>query len=134
MVNFLIAVRIYYGFVQFYMWKMFRNFPPIFIRDLANIRKKIEYYTLYDPRVKIKLPLALKEVGGKYKVLPTDYETPGVLDIFGDHIVIFNSIDIGRFGDDVTIYVMINHELAESFRIWFKFMWNMCEPRNSKMN
>ena len=89
-------------------------------------KKKIPYFTLYDPRVKKQLPQALKEVGGDFKVLPDGYQTPAVMDIFGDHIVTFSSIDVGKFGDDVTIYVMVNPELAESFRTWFQFMWDMC--------
>ena len=48
------------------------------------------------------------------------------MDIFGDHIVTFSSVDVGKFGNDVTIYVMVNPELAESFITWFQFMWDMC--------
>lgn len=101
-----------------------RHFLERYIKEFE--KKGIKYFTLYDPRVKEKLPDALKEVGGNFKVLPDGFETPGVLDVFGDHIVTFTSVDVGKFGDDVTIFVMINPELAESFRTWFKFMWEMC--------
>ena len=101
-----------------------RNFLDNYTREFE--RKEIDYYTLYDPRVKTELPEALTGVGGHFKVLPDEYPTPGVMDIFGDYIVTFTSIDVGKFGDDVTIFVMVNPELAESFRTWFKFMWDMC--------
>ena len=95
----------------------------------AMAKKGKKYMTLYDPRVKEKLPQALKEVGGEFKILPKKYSTPGVTDIFGDHVVTFTSVDIGNVGEDVTIFVMINPELAETYRTWFKMIWDFC-PKN----
>lgn len=89
-------------------------------------RKKVKHYTLYDPLVPKKLPQALNKVGGEYKILPEKYATSAVLDIFGDHVVTFTSVDIGNVGEDVTIFVMINQELADSFKTWFKMLWDLC--------
>lgn len=89
-------------------------------------RKKVNYYTLYDPLVPKKFPQALDTVGGNYKILPDKYATSAVLDIFGDHVVTFTSVDIGNVGEDVTIFVMINKELADSFKTWFKMLWDLC--------
>jgi sugar-specific transcriptional regulator TrmB len=99
-----------------------------FLTDFTQMakEKKIKHYTLYDPRVPEKVPQALKEVGGEYKILPAKYATPGVTDIFGDYVVTFTSVDVGNFGEDGIIFVMINPELAESYRTWFKFMWDLC--------
>jgi hypothetical protein len=101
---------------------------PQFLKNFisTNKNKKKKYYTLYDPRVPERIPQALKGVGGEYKVLPKGYETVGVLDIFGDYIVTFTSADVGNFGEDGLIYVMINKQLAESYRTWFKFIWDHC--------
>lgn len=92
----------------------------------AAKRKKLKYYTLYDPRVPTVFPQALKDVGGEYKVIPSEYPTPGVVDIFGDYVVTFTSVDVANFGEDGTIYVMINRQLAETYRMWFKFIWDHC--------
>lgn len=89
-------------------------------------KKKITYRTIYDPRVPKQLPQALQEVGGEYKVLPQGYETTGVCDIFGDYVVTFTSTDVGNFGEDGTVYVMINKQLADSYRTWFQFIWDHC--------
>lgn len=89
-------------------------------------KKKITYRTLYDPRVPTQLPRAMKEVGGDYKVLPRGYETTGVCDIFGDYVVTFTSTDVGNFGEDGTVYVMIDQQLANSYRTWFQFIWDHC--------
>ena len=101
-----------------------RSFLDSFIKEMR--RKKVAYKTLYDPRVPQKFPQALTEVGGEYKVLPSGFETPGVMDVFGDHLVTFSSVDVANFGEDGTIFVIINQELADSFRTWFNFMWEMC--------
>ena len=91
----------------------------------AMKRKKKTYYTLYDPRVKEKLPEAVKNVKGEYKFLPKKYSTPGVTDVFGDYVVTFTSVDIGNFGEDGKIFVMIHPELAETYRTWFKLIWDL---------
>ena len=95
----------------------------------AMKRKNKKYFTLYDSRVKEKLPQALKNVGGEYKILPKKYNAPGVTDVFGDYVVTFTSVEIGNVGEDVTIFVMVNKELAETYRTWFKMIWDSC-PAN----
>lgn len=101
-----------------------QSFLQAFVREAA--KKKLNYYTLYDPRVPTQFPQALKEVGGEYKILPAKYPTPGVVDMFGDYVVTFTSVDIANFGEDGTIFVMINKELAESYKTWFKMIWDFC--------
>jgi sugar-specific transcriptional regulator TrmB len=95
----------------------------------AMKRKNKKYFTLYDHRVKEKLPQAFKNVGGEYKILPKKYSAPGVTDVFGDYVVTFTSVDVGNVGEDVSIFIMINPELAETYRTWFKMLWDLC-PAN----
>ena len=83
------------------------------------------FYTLYDHRVQEQLPQALENVGGEYKILPEQYSPPGVTDVFGDFVVTFTSVGIGNFGEDGTIFVMQNAELAETYRTWFKVIWDL---------
>ncbi len=87
-------------------------------------RKKVKYYTIFDPIVKKEAPQYIDEVGGEHKIFPEKYSTTGVCDIFGDYVVTFNSVDVGNFGDEGTIFVMKNKKLAENFRTWFQFMWD----------
>lgn len=93
-------------------------------------RKKLSYFFLFDPRVPQKLPDALKEVDGNYKTLPDAYATPGVVDVFGDYVVTFNSTGIGQVGEDVTIFVMKNPTLAENYKIWCRLIWNLLPPKS----
>lgn len=98
----------------------------------AMKRKKRKYYTLYDNRVKDRLPGIISDVGGEYKILPEKYITQGVTDIFGDYVVTFTSVDVGNFGEDGTIFVMIHPQLAETYRTWFQLIWDLCPNEGKK--
>ncbi|PCI24243.1 hypothetical protein COB57_05320 [Candidatus Peregrinibacteria bacterium] len=89
-------------------------------------KKKQTYYTLFDYRVYEMMPKAMNMVGGEYKVLPKEYSTPGICDICGDYIFTFNSANVGDFGEDGSIFVMKNKQLADSYRTWFQFIWDFC--------
>lgn len=110
------------------------NIDKHFLTDFRETfeKKKIPYFTLFDHRVKEKMPEALKEVGGNSKVLPKEYSTSGVCDIFGDYVVTFSSVDVGNFGEKGSIFVMINHDLAETYRTWFKLIWDLCPGEKLK--
>ena len=69
----------------------------------------------------------LKSTSGKYKFLPEGFETPGVVDVFGDYVVTFNNRDnIGKFGEKGLIFVMISPNLAQTYRTWFDMIWANC--------
>ena len=94
-----------------------------FNREMKKNKKK--QYTLFDPRVKEKFKRAqYSQVEGEFKFLPKGYEPPGVVDIFGDHIVSFVGSEVGNVGKDLSIFVVINKELAETYRTWFKLVWD----------
>lgn len=101
-----------------------------YLDDFQNAIKKKnkKYLTLYDYRVLEDLPKALQSVGGEYKILPKEYQAPGVTDVFGDYVVTFTSVGIGNFGEEGTIFVMLNHDLAETYRTWFKLIWSFIKP------
>lgn len=120
------------GDVYFLGAKAIRYSPQIsnvFLQNFLQMTKtkKMHFRTIFDPRVPIELPQALTDLKGEYKVLPSGYETPGVCDIFGDHVVTFTGTGVGTFGEDGAVYVMINKELADTYRTWFKFIWDHCE-------
>lgn len=89
----------------------------------GSIKQKI----LFDARVPKLLPQAIKDVQPKsYKILPERYNTNGVVDIFGDYVVTFANVAVGELSDDVTIFVMRNQSLADSYKTWFQFIWDHC--------
>lgn len=101
-----------------------QHFLDDFIQNTK--RKKLNYFSLYDYRVKEEKPEAIPKVKGSYKFLPKKYSAPGVVDIFGDYVVTFTSTGVGNFGEDGMIFVMIHPELAETYRTWFRLIWDLC--------
>jgi len=90
-------------------------------------KKKIKYHHIFDYEVKKLAPDLLKTLGKPYKFLPKKYSTTGAIDIFGDHVVTFSGLKLKSITEDVTLIVIINKELANCYRTWFKFMWDNAE-------
>lgn len=99
-----------------------------FIEDFLTQakRKKIKYFHIFDHEVKKFAPELLKTMGRPYRFLPPGYSTTGALDVFGDRIVTFSGLTLKKITDDVTLVVIVNKELADCYRTWFKFMWDHC--------
>lgn len=89
-------------------------------------KKKIKYYHIFDHAVKTKAPDLLPILGRPYKFLPEKYSTTGAIDIFGDHIVTFSGLTVKDVTEDVTLVLIINKELADCYRTWFRFIWDHC--------
>lgn len=90
-------------------------------------KKKINYRHIFDHEVKGFAPDLLQTMGKPYRFLPPGYSTTGALDMFGDHVVTFSGLTLKRITDDVTVVVIVNKELADCYRTWFKFMWEHCK-------
>lgn len=90
-------------------------------------RKKINFVQLFDVEVIKQLPDFPKHFPGrlKYRILPNKYSTNSVIHIFGNYVITYTGLSIGVINDDVTFFVIKSHSLAQSYRTWFKFMWDM---------
>lgn len=89
-------------------------------------KKKIKYYHIFDSAIKKQAPELLATLGKPYKFLPSKYSTTGAIDIFGDHIVTFSGLNVKNITEDITLIVIVNKELANCYRTWFKFIWDHC--------
>lgn len=98
-------------------------FTEKFLREAK--RRGIKYHHIFDHAVKKNLPEVPKAVGKPYKFLPKDFDTHSTMDIFGDHIVTFHGLELGKLRDDLTIFVIVSPGLAESYRTWWKCMWQL---------
>ena len=85
-------------------------------------------YHLFDHDVKESGHSIVGIVGKHYKFLPKKYETSSAVDIFGDRVNILHNIHLGKIGndDEITFTVIVNKNLADSYRTWFQYMWDMC--------
>ncbi len=91
-----------------------------------RVAKKINVHNLFDAsmRQSIATKKPLYNTHAKHRFLPEAYATHSAIDIFGDHIVIFTGLDVEKIDDNVTLFVIINSDLADSYRIWFQCMWD----------
>ena len=88
-------------------------------------RKGIAFIQLFDYAVKEKMPNFPKHFPGKlkYRFLPKEYSTNSAIHIFGDYVVTYTGLPIGKIDDDITFFVIRSKDLAESYRKWFWYMW-----------
>lgn len=93
---------------------------------LAEARKKnMTFHHIFDFEVKEKLPHVPNIVGKPYKFAPKKYSSESAVEIYGDRVVTFTGLKLGSLDDDVMIFVIVSKKLAESYRIWWKMMWDL---------
>ncbi|MES2471040.1 MAG: helix-turn-helix domain-containing protein [Patescibacteria group bacterium] len=88
-------------------------------------RKKIKFIQLFDDEVKKQIPQFPRHFPGdlKYRFLPEKYSTNSGIQIFGDYVISYTGLAIGKISEDVTFFVVHSKDLAESYRTWFWYMW-----------
>lgn len=101
-----------------------QHFFPFFDEQARG--KGMRFYHLFDYEVQLEVPQILPHVGVDYKFLPRGYSTPSAVDVFGDHVNMIPEVGFGRLGSDIRVIVIVNRQVAEAFRTWFNFMWNIC--------
>ena len=87
-------------------------------------KKNIKFYHLFDHEIKESNHPILKYTGKHYKFLPKEFSTMAAIDIFGSHVNIISNVNVGEIDKDFTFTVIVNEEVADAFRVWFKFMWS----------
>ncbi|KKR07464.1 MAG: Transcriptional regulator, TrmB [Parcubacteria group bacterium GW2011_GWC2_39_14] len=90
-------------------------------------KKKINFYHIFDIEVQEKTPPGeLVLMGNNNRFMPKEFSTISAADIFGDYVVTFTGLNYKSISDDVTIFVLRDKKLADSYRIWWKFMYKNC--------
>ncbi|PIR04492.1 MAG: hypothetical protein COV59_00755 [Candidatus Magasanikbacteria bacterium CG11_big_fil_rev_8_21_14_0_20_39_34] len=111
--------------------KRLKGYLPSFEKEAK--RKGLHFYHIFDHEVKDILKKKEYNFDKKmypYKFFPKKYGTHSAIDIFGDYVVTFSGLSLERLEylqDDVTLFVLRDKNLAESYRTWFQFMWDMCK-------
>ena len=95
------------------------------------IRKKIKFIQLFDHEVKAEIPKFPKHFPGdlKYRFLPKKYSTNSGIHIFGDYVITYAGLTIGKINEKVVFFVIRSHDLAESYRTWFWYMWEQSSEK-----
>lgn len=101
-----------------------RNFFPQFYQEAQ--KQKIPFFTLFDWEVQTECKEILEYVTDNFRFLPSEYPTRGGIDIFGDHVCILSDLNLGGFDENFSFTVIVNPDVADSFRTWFRYMWDQC--------
>lgn len=90
-------------------------------------KKNIKFHLLIDAEIKKQKNeiLSLLSKKDNYRFLPREYSTECTMDIFGDRIVQISGVGVGEFNKDVSFTVIVNQQLADAFRVWFKALWKV---------
>ena len=97
-------------------------------------RKGIKFIQLFDHEIKTLMPGFLKQFKGelKYRILPKDYSTNSAINVFGDYVITYTGLPIGKISDDIVFFVIRSKDLAESYRTWFWYMWQQSTEAKKK--
>lgn len=97
-------------------------------------RKKLKFIQLFDHEVKAQIPNFPKHFPGdlKYRFLPQKYSTNSGLHVFGDYVVTYTGLTIGKIDENVVFFVIHSKNLAESYRTWFWYMWEQSTEDSKK--
>jgi sugar-specific transcriptional regulator TrmB len=97
-------------------------------------RKKLTFTQLFDQEVKTQLPNFPKHFEGvlKYRFLPREYSTNSTTNIFGDYVVTYTGVKIGKISENTIFFILHSKDLAESHRKWFWYMWKQSEEPKKK--
>jgi sugar-specific transcriptional regulator TrmB len=99
-----------------------RPFAEQFAREAESAG--INFFVLYDETAKEKAGPMSAMLNAKYKFIPKEFGSYSAFEVFGDHVVLLADVTDGVLRDDLSITVVINQKIADSFRAWFNFMWS----------
>lgn len=88
-------------------------------------KKKIKFIQLFDNEVKSQMDGFPKYFEGQldYRFLPKEYSTNSAIHIFGDYVITYTGLTIGKVSENTIFFVIHSKDLAESYRTWFWYMW-----------
>jgi len=95
--------------------KFLKYFFPNF--NKLRIKNKIKWKILYDQEVKGKPITKLELMESKF--LPKEYSSPAVINIYANRVV-----NVLWTKDIPMCFMIINKEIADSYRKWIKLLWN----------
>ena len=92
-------------------------------------RKGLKFIQLFEHEVKTTMPNFPKHFPGKleYRFLPKEFATNSAIHVFGDYVVTYSGLPIGKINEDTVFFVLHSKQLAESYRTWFRYMWQQSE-------
>jgi len=91
-------------------------------------RKNIRFFMLLDRDVPAALWVKKFTAHFQSRILPREYSTGSVIQIFGDYVVTYTGA-VGHFDPDTVMFVIRSRDLAAGYRKWFEYMWKVSTKR-----
>lgn len=88
--------------------------------------KGFRFFLLLDYETRVTRPEITPLLGATCRFLPKNSSTPATVNVFGDHVVIISYEEGIRSA--MTLTVIVNQAIADSFRIWFELLWKQGKP------
>lgn len=85
-------------------------------------QKNIKFIQLFDFELKGYIP-DFSPAKHEYRFLPKHASSDSTIHIFGDYVITYAGLGSAKPEDDITFFVMHSKRLVESYKAWFKFMW-----------
>lgn len=95
--------------------KVLQYYFPHFENE--RIKLGIKWNVLFDHRLKGKKITQLSLMACRF--LPETYSGPKVINIYADRVV-----NVLWQGNEPLCFMVINKDIADSYRKWFKLLWN----------
>ena len=95
-------------------------------------RKKITFYAIFDHEARASVPSVLDMSDNKF--FPASLSTDSAVEILKDRIIIFSNIEPGVIDEKATYTVIVNQEIADSFRTWFKLIWETLPAEKKRIS
>ena len=106
------------------------GFMETYLRDTQ--KAGIKFHLLFDHEVGKSSHPITKLPSTSYKFLSPEYSTGASLEVFGDHVVNFPGQALGKFNEHLSLTVIINKEIADAYRTWFKLIWDLLPEQQKK--
>jgi hypothetical protein len=92
--------------------------------NLKSSQKKQKLKIILDSSVRETLGKDReKEKNTEVKYMPKGYVSPAAMDIFEDYVYLF------LWEEKPFVFMIKNRAIAESFKMYFKFLWNIAKKR-----
>lgn len=86
-------------------------------------RKGMKFYTVFDESAKDYARGLSKYKNVTSRILAPQYSSNSAIDIYGNRVVMQRAGQHGVLPEDITLFMLVSRDLAESYRTWFKLIW-----------
>ncbi len=94
-------------------------------------RRRIELFHLFDREVLDSGNQIINHVGPNLRFLPAGFSSNSSVEIFGPYVNIISRINVGEVDSRESFAVIQNRRIADSFRTWFRLIWEHTPPQRS---